>query len=282
MFPLRVKRMPVFFGLVIIIGLTLISCQAAPVATPTPNPEWDAIRQAWQRSPHANTYDEGKGPNTLCARCHSPRNWDPAAKVDAVPNCVSCKFSVDPVMRIAKGNPPVAKSDWKNIGCEICHNTENGATTAQVAWLNTATGQYQAVANSSELCDKCHTDSEVLRHKRDLGDGAHKDYVCTRCHNPHSTTASCTAQGCHADVLTAKPISGHDKTHATVTCIACHDAAGFKVAIERTKGTWITFRTTELLGRATTEPYQSHRVARAVDCAKCHAPNNPWGLKSVQ
>jgi len=264
--------------------LPIAACQQTSqryIATSTP--DVSGIRQAWQKSPHANTYDVGKGPNTYCSRCHSPRNWDPAAKIDVPPNCVSCKFSFDPTMRIAKGNPPVAKSDWKDIGCEICHKTENGAPLAQIAWLNTPTSQYEPVADSTALCEKCHTDTEAIRHKRDLGTSAHKDFTCTQCHDAHTTTASCTAQACHPNVLAPSPkIPGHDKTHETVSCVACHDASGMTVGIEKAKGTWTTFRTTELLGRATTALYQSHNLARAVNCDKCHAPDNPWGLKTVE
>jgi hypothetical protein len=41
---------------------------------------------------------------------------------------------------------------------------------------------------------------------------------------------------------------------------------------------WITFRTTELLGRANTEAYQSHALQRSVMCERCHFADNPWGL----
>lgn len=264
--------------------LFLAACQSVtPTPAPTPTPDTSLIRQAWQKSPHANTFDQGKGPNTYCARCHSPRNWDPAAKIDPQPNCVSCKFSFDPAMRIAKSNPPVAKADWQNIGCEVCHKTENGVTLAQIAWLNTANGQYEAVKDATALCEKCHTNTETLRHKRDVSQSAHAGYGCTKCHDAHSTTASCSAQACHPNMMNpGKPILGHDKTHETVSCIACHDAAGMTVGIEKGKSTWITFRTTELMGRSTTAVYKSHNIQRAVHCNKCHAPNNPWGLKSVE
>jgi hypothetical protein len=263
--------------------LALVACQPTPATpTPAPTPDTSLIRQAWQKSPHANTFDQGKGPNTYCARCHSPRNWDPAAKIDPQPNCVSCKFSFDPAMRIAKGNPPVAKQDWKDIGCEVCHKTENGVTLAQIAWLDNATGKYESVANATALCEKCHTDTETIRRKRDLGTSAHKGFSCVQCHNAHSTTASCTSQACHPNILNpAQPILGHDKTHATVGCVACHDASQYKVGIDKPTGMWTTFRTTELMGRSTTAVFQSHNMARAVDCNKCHAPNNPWGLKPV-
>jgi hypothetical protein len=276
-----IRNIPIFFPLSIVILIS--ACQPAPIPAATPTVDATLIREAWQKSPHANTYDVGKGPNTYCARCHSPRNWDPAAKADPPPNCVSCKFPFDPAMRIAKSNPPVAKSDWRSIGCEICHKTENGATLATTAWLNTVNGQYEPISKSTALCEKCHTDTEAIKHQRDLGTGAHKDYTCTHCHNAHSTTASCTAQACHPNVLTASnPIAGHDKSHQTVSCIACHDASGMTVGIEKGKGMWITFRTTELLGQKTSAAYQSHNLARAADCLRCHAPNNPWGLKTVK
>jgi hypothetical protein len=41
---------------------------------------------------------------------------------------------------------------------------------------------------------------------------------------------------------------------------------------------WVTFRTTELLGRKTKAAYQSHNVQRAADCARCHFAGNPWKL----
>ena len=272
------KRILGFFFLIVLSACS----QASPTPMTTPTPDTSLVRQMWQSSPHANTYDQGKGPNTYCAKCHSPRNWDPAAKIDPQPNCVSCKFSFDPVMRVAKSNPPVAQADWKSIGCEQCHPTENGVTSSQIAWLNTVTGKYEPVANSTALCEKCHTDTDTIRHKRDLANSVHATFTCTQCHDPHTTTASCTAQACHPNVLNpSKPIPGHDKAHATVSCVACHDGSKLAVGIDKSTTMWITFRTTELLGRATTEAYQSHNIQLAVDCNKCHAPNNQWGLKPV-
>ncbi|MBI5880363.1 MAG: hypothetical protein HZB53_22150 [Chloroflexi bacterium] len=248
-------------------------------ATPTPAKEQTLAREAWQGSPHANTYDEGKGPNTYCARCHSPLNWDPAAVVDAAPNCVSCKFAFDPQLRIAKGNPPVAKEAWKNIGCEVCHRVTNGVASGTPTWLDTRTGYHETVASSTDLCAKCHTDTATIRHARDIGTQAHRTFACTDCHDAHSTVANCTASGCH-DAMPGT-IRGHDSAHAKVNCVACHDAAKMEVGPAAEGGAWATFRTTELLGRKTRAAYQSHNVQKAVDCARCHFAGNPWKL-SVQ
>lgn len=260
----------------------------APTSTPTPEPTptltpaQAAIWQAYQGSPHANTYGLSKGPNTYCARCHSPRNWDPAAAIDPPPNCVSCKFEFEDSPRIASGNPLVPENEWQDIGCEMCHRVENGVAAAQTAWLNTATGAYEQVITTTALCEKCHTDTDTLRHRRDLDDSAHAEFVCTDCHDPHSAIANCTDSHCHADALApASPIAGHDAAHATVTCVACHDAAGLEVGPLEAQNVWITFRTVELLGRSSTEPYQSHQLQRTVDCARCHFPDNPWDLSGA-
>jgi cytochrome c551/c552 len=66
-----------------------------------------------------------------------------------------------------------------------------------------------------------------------------------------------------------------------VTCVACHDASGLDVGPVEGEDVWITFRTTELLGRANTEPYQSHALQRSVMCDRCHYPDNAWGLTAL-
>jgi hypothetical protein len=233
----------------------------------------------------------------------------------------------------------VAESDWRSISCEVCHPGQGTAVTADLAWLEAATGRHEPVASTTALCEHCHTDTDVLRHRRDLGLSAHRGYTCTDCHDPHSTAADCTAAGCHPDVAArfriptpmplaaatstvpknhptlgfnmncatpgchastvlaagmetthlpapaASPSSGltlraagHDPVHARVACVACHDASRLEVGPLEAGGVWVTWRTTELLGRSSTESYQSHHLQRAVDCERCHFPGNVWGL----
>ncbi len=273
--------------LFVLLAFILAGCSAAaatpassqPTSTPAPVDPITAEQQAWQSSPHANTYDQGKGPNTYCARCHSPENWVPTSKIDSPPNCVSCKFATDAKIRVAPDNPLVPPEEWKSIGCEVCHPSDNGVVSKQIGYLDSQTGYHQSVASSTELCEKCHTDTETLRHKRDLGTGAHASLTCTSCHDPHSTVASCTNSACHTNTLAAgTTIPGHDAAHQKVSCIACHDASGLEVKPQETGGLWTTFRTTELLGRATTDAYQSHAIQLEVDCKRCHYPDNPWKL----
>jgi hypothetical protein len=184
--------------------------------TPTIDPKFAAAIESWSTSDHAHTYALEKGPNTYCAQCHSPANWDPSAVIDPPPNCVSCKFPFESEVRVAEGNPLVPEKDWVNIDCAVCHQAENEAFDPQVTWLNPITGYHETISNSTALCEKCHRDTKSgLKHTRELGNGAHANFVCIDCHDPHSTKASCTQAGCH---------------HITVTnneCDQCHpDALG--------------------------------------------------------
>ena len=323
--------------------ILLIGCQSVedhtvsaeqPTAETSPQPTVSAQADywtAWQSSPHAQTYALEKGPNTYCARCHSPQNWDMAAKVDRPPNCVSCKFPNEPEPRIAQSNSLVPEEEWQDIGCAVCHRMENGAADAEVVWLDVRTNYYETVTSTTELCEKCHADTETLRHGRDVSGGAHADFACTDCHDAHTVAASCTTSGCHADftdrypeiivehqdqvndkectdchpsvadihmnALEEMPVvcmdcheylmgehaqvryqAAHSNLHATVTCVACHDGAALEVGPAPGQEQWVTFRTTSLLGRETTAPYQSHNVQLAVDCVHCHYPDNPWEL----
>ncbi len=256
---------------------------AAPGVTLADLPEAQKPMWAgWRTGPHANTYSLEKGPNTFCARCHSPMNYDAASKVDPPPNCVSCKFPTDPRVRVAEHNRLVPENEWRSIGCEVCHRVENGAIFKGIAWRDPATGQYQAIASATDLCERCHTDTETLRHKRDLGQAAHRGFTCVSCHDPHSTQASCTAAGCHPGPgASLTPPPGHDPAHATVNCVACHDASGMQVGRVKETGLWTTWRTTELLGRKTTSPALSHSMQRQVDCSRCHFAGNGWGLSEI-
>jgi hypothetical protein len=259
----------------------------SPVPTvtppPTPTPANQAIITAYASGPHAALYDLGKGPNTYCARCHSPANWDPAATIGEQPNCVSCKFAFEDSPRIAESNPLIAPEDWNGIRCKDCHAAEDTLIQGDLVWTNMATGEHEVGMTVNTLCEKCHADTETLRHRRDLGDSAHLDYVCTDCHESHTMAASCTEAGCHPDAVAgASAVPGHDTDHAAVSCVACHDAAGLEVGPVEGSDTWAAFRTVELLGRSTTSPYQSHDLQRTVDCGRCHYSDNPWGLEVVE
>jgi hypothetical protein len=287
----------------------------SPATTTTPTPGNSTDPQAlWKGSPHASTYDPGKGPNTYCAKCHSPFNWDPKAQIGTAPNCVSCKLPVEKDPRISKQNPLVSMADWKNIDCKVCHETIGNNVSSAIAWWDQKTGKYESVADGTALCNKCHVDTQKMSHQVDLKDSAHSGFECLDCHNPHSTSASCSNSGCHENVRAANvqpistPVSGHGdvgaadcggpschvsatqaalsnstihgSVHAPVACIACH-ASGAQVGRSEANGAWGIFQTVEAGGNLLTYPASSHGITRQVDCKRCHFDGNPWKLPLV-
>ncbi|MCJ7434981.1 MAG: hypothetical protein MUO77_15980 [Anaerolineales bacterium] len=270
----------------------------------------------WSTSAHANTYDLAKGPNTYCAKCHSPFNWDPQAKIGDSPNCVSCKMSTEKLPRVSEQNPMVSAAEWQNITCDTCHETTGVDVSSSIAWWDQETGQYDQIANSTDLCNQCHRDTEVLRHQIDLKDSAHAGFECVDCHDAHSTAASCSNAGCHENIRPksvlppATPMGGqhpntgsafcggpschpvatqaalsnhtiHGSVHGIVSCTACHDAGGMQVGPSEELGAWVTFRTMEIDGVINTTPYDSHHIQVEVDCTRCHFESSSWGLPMV-
>jgi hypothetical protein len=261
--------------------------EPSPTAPPAISAQHPEIWAAWETGPHAAPYDLGKGPNTYCSRCHSPHNWDPAARVDPAPSCVSCKFPFEAEPRIAVSNPLIPEEEWAGIDCAACHLVTGGMVQADLRWFNPQSGYAETLASSTALCEKCHRDTETLRHARTPQGDLHAEYTCTSCHEPHTAQASCSTAACHPDVTTARqgaapaPHPGHDPAHASVSCGACHDASGAQIALDPETGEWHTLRTVEVLGRASASAFQSHSLAREVDCARCHFGGNPWGLPEL-
>ena len=117
-----------------------------PLLLPLPRPKshprskWQPRVQAWESGPHNNKYDLYKGPNTYCARCHSPLNWDPKATVGKPPNCFSCKFPTDKEVRISPLAPLIAEADWKKVDCAVCHRGDKaGVVDPAIAIWNNGT-----------------------------------------------------------------------------------------------------------------------------------------------
>ncbi|HKJ27008.1 MAG TPA: multiheme c-type cytochrome [Anaerolineales bacterium] len=229
------KTIALIIFLSIFILLVLSSCQmnpeeeVLPTASPTPTlpPAQEEIYMQWEGSQHADTYDLGKGPNTYCAKCHSPMNWDHSATIDPAPNCVSCKFPFEDEPRIAEGNPLVEEEHWNNIGCEVCHRMNGRVADSEFAWYDKSTGYYEVMQTSTELCEKCHQNSEeFLMHKREMGEEVHVGFTCTECHDPHDPYVTCGSSSCHSDIAQLRTLS--TENHIGITdksqCLACHPA----------------------------------------------------------
>jgi Cytochrome c7 and related cytochrome c len=305
-------------ALLLLLAVVLSACSfgAAPTPTATPKPpatatplpaataaptakvisadRISAIRTAWQSGAHNNAYDLYKGPNTYCAVCHSPLNWDPKATVNVPPNCFSCKFPTDKEVRISPKAPLIAEADWKKIDCAVCHRVSaNNVVDPAIAAWNNGTKSYDVVASSTALCEKCHVDSLAgTSHQITMGGGAHSNQMgtttrrpwdCTECHDAHSLKADCKA--CHAKSFAADTKTpGHDAAHAKVTCTACHDSSGAKAApVDAKGGLWYSQFTSVSAssGRVSIVSGYSHEIARAADCTRCHYNDNPWKLRSL-
>ncbi len=269
-----------------------------PPPEPTPLPDHSEIIAAWEDSVHGNTYDEGKGPNTWCSRCHSPQNWDPEAFRGPPPSCFTCKFPTDDEIRIAEGNPLVPEDEWVGITCETCHRTEMEVVTEEIAWFNPIKMEYEDVNTSTELCEKCHVTTSgnsfgsAVDHKITLGGSAHLNYggflgeerpptYCADCHDPHTQIPQ-QCEDCHEDVLTLDThMMSFTDEHAIVTCMACHDASGLEVGPhpdEEMDGIWVTQLTTVGRSGPSTSYVKSHSLQWEVACDRCHFEENPWEL----
>ena len=266
---------------------------------PTALPDQSEQIAAWEASPHGNTYDLGKGPNTYCSRCHSPQNWDPSSTTDLPPNCVTCKFPTDETIRIASTMDFVEEEDWVGINCETCHIMENGVATEGIAWFNPLTHEYDEVNTSTELCTKCHltskgvsaTGGRGVEHEIYLGGSAHKNWAgllddkhrpdqCADCHDPHTQQPK-LCEDCH-EIDTATHAKGrYELMKDKVTCMACHDALGLDVGPlpdEAMGGMWVTQETSMGRSGLTTEFVLSHSPQWEVACDRCHYEENPYGL----
>jgi hypothetical protein len=276
----------------------LAGCTPPESPTPTPTPRDDTlIRAALTEGVHGDTYDVGTGPNTYCAQCKSPVNYDPQSAIDAPPNCVSCKFPNDTQMRVAIDNPVVPESEWQGIRCANCHSpSEAGPVLEEIAWWDTTSDTYIPQSTSTELCEECHRSTgRGVERQRDMSSTvAHQEATCTTCHDPHSGAASCNE--CHNDQDTTTAFQEDcwsqylapdaSMPHPDVMCQTCHDNSGLDVGpvVEESEphyGEWANWRTTMIAGVIpSTAVWVSHDLAAPVDCTRCHFEDNTWGLEA--
>jgi hypothetical protein len=237
-----------------------------PTETKAPE-DPNAIQIAWESSSHSDSFVVSKaGTNSTCARCHAPVNWIPT--MDDMPEtCLVCKFEVDPPP------PLIPEAEWTHVECMVCHKVKKDEVQAEYAWLEIAPiEEYAEVASVTELCDKCHLGDGIPDHAPVIVGGAHQGYECNVCHDAHDTTASCSTDGCHEDVLaTAADIPGHDEDHASVACVACHDASGMEIGLVEETGFWFTFFSPGTEGGS----FASHNIVLEAPCERCHYPENP-------
>jgi hypothetical protein len=265
-------------GLFCVVGFTSVqpslsvpSSQATPsgrIATP------EELAQAiseWERSGHADTYDNGMGANTTCARCKSPKNWDPSQDLAAMEalDCGACKRVPGAPRPELLSGVVVSEADWEDIQCELCHIPAGDSYYVDIAYWNQSTGRYEPVEDVLELCAKCHEGQhgfEVVEEQ--VGSVAHAGWDCTVCHGPHGAPSDC--RDCH-DPTSGPGASEHGR-HPTVNCTACHDAGHLSIWEESDPdsahfGEVITIRFAHTL-----TAWPSHNLSTEIVCERCHHP----------
>jgi hypothetical protein len=229
-----------------------------------------AAQQEWATSRHADTYDHGQGGNSTCARCKSPRNWDPkAAATETAHDCASCKRLPGAPRPDLAGGVSVTRSDWHGITCDICHQPVGNSYSTGIVYWDQSLGVYEPVTSVMDLCARCHEGQhgfEVVAEQK--ASTVHAGWDCIQCHGPHGKPAKCV--DCH-DPAKGKGAVEHAR-HPDVDCTACHDAGGLDVwqdtnSQARHSGQYMTVRFAHAL-----TSWPSHNLQVAVDCKRCHHP----------
>ncbi len=252
--------------LLFLLGISLMSGQAqTDVASPA---QLAAAMAAWERSGHASTYDNGMGADTTCARCKSPLNWDPLhPAAESALDCASCKRIPGQPRPILTNADPVPEADWHNIGCPICHEPVGDSYRITPAFWNQASGTYEPVSSSSELCAHCHEGRHGFEVTEEVvADAAHPGWDCLNCHGPHGDSVQCV--DCH-DLSGGAAAQTH-RDHPQVHCSACHDRAGLGIW-------WDEDPASSYLGMVVTRRFAhtltswpSHNLQTTTDCRRCH------------
>ncbi len=239
-----------------------------PIAT---NEQLEKAREEWSRTKHADTFDNGIGANTTCARCKSPLNWDPSqdlAQQQAM-DCGACKRIPGAPRPELSAGMPVSTREWKNISCEICHQPAGDSYDTSISFWNQALGEYEAVESVMELCAKCHEGKHgfhVIGEQE--SSQVHHGWECTICHGAHSSPSECT--DCH-NPSTGFGAVEHGR-HPSVNCSGCHDNGRLTIWRDPDPESihYDTFITRRFAHTLTSWP--SHNLSAEIDCTRCHHP----------
>jgi hypothetical protein len=269
----------VLFALIIASVFFLLSDPLASAANSQPETEGSIAteaqlrlaHEAWSRSKHADTYDDGLGANTTCARCKSPTNWDPTQDVaqQQALDCGACKRVPGAPRPELSSGILVPEDEWGNITCEICHIPAGDSYYTDIAYLNQATGQYDEVDKVEALCAHCHEGRHGFHVIEEMAETPiHSGMTCTDCHGSHGGPSSC--DDCH------NPESGsgapEHTRHSGVNCTGCHDGGRLSIWKETNPssahfGDYIPVRFAHTL-----TSWPSHNLTTEIECERCHHP----------
>jgi predicted CXXCH cytochrome family protein len=117
-------------------------------------------------------------------------------------------------------NPSTGVSKSYGVTCEACHSPIPADHPTKKMPVN----------SSTDMCEKCHSDSRFNWTKWQDSKHYQQDMKCVECHDPHSTSLqhvgtdsadnSALCIRCHKDDKKMSPDSVHGK--AGISCIKCH------------------------------------------------------------
>jgi len=204
------------------------------------------IYNAWTTSKHSITQADvaselgasrgGQTPDEVingqdpenCIACHAPTailangGMTEAEALNYFFTSTGGKFSTD----TANANA----TEWPNVSCTACHDPHNPKTPA---YFNSATKQYQPMANNDELCGQCHgnlrfPNTDHLSYNINTGRGGISvpdqqmtpSVVCTDCHmyNNGVDGSDSAKQGGHNWAISVTEADGG----TTTSCTHCH------------------------------------------------------------
>jgi hypothetical protein len=244
--------------------------QATPSGRVATEDELKKAEAEWLLSSHSETYDDGLGANTTCARCKSPMNWDPNAEsMMASLDCYSCKREPGEERPLLEGGERVSEEEWKDITCDICHIPVGESFSVEIAYWNQAISGYEVVGSVMELCAKCHEGIhgfEVVEEQH--VSPAHTGWECTKCHGAHGSPSSC--EDCH-DPKNSAGTFEHER-HQRVNCTACHDAGNLTIMLDEEPGSKHFDKFIPVRFAHTLTSWPSHNLSTEISCKRCHHP----------
>lgn len=244
--------------------------QPTPTDRPATEEELAKAEEAWRLSEHSDTYDDGMGANTTCARCKSPMNWDPIAPgVEAAMDCYSCKRVPGAERPILQEGNPVSREEWNDITCDVCHIPINDSYSVGIAYWNQSSLEYEDVESVVELCAKCHEGQHGFRVvEEQFQSSIHSGWECTECHGTHGTPSAC--EDCH-DPQDVSGAEEHER-HPSVNCTACHDAGALTIIQDQDPNSRHFEEYIPVRFAHTLTSWPSHNLSTEIYCQRCHHP----------
>jgi formate-dependent nitrite reductase cytochrome c552 subunit len=201
---------------------------------------------AWNQSKHANTQTDVAG------ELADSRSGQTPADVIQGPDAENCIACHAPTAVLANGgmtetqaldyfftttngtfdaNTATAHTaEWPNVSCTTCHDPHNPKA---ISYFNSATGNYETMQSSSELCGQCHgnlrfpgTDHlsyNILQGTGGVGVADQQTMPgasCTDCHMYNSGVDGSNSASFHGHTFSVTVQEPDGST--TTSCVSCH------------------------------------------------------------